>query len=202
MSEQMNGEEIAHLERRKILKQVLYVLVAVGTAVAAVVLQYFWVEGSTGSVSPESFGLSVFSTIIILALIYAFVKIFSSVASPKVEVIPENDRKLLEPLIASADSKAIDQYVRLSSLSGATGVATILGLTGLPLITVALTLVFTSLYLYYDKPDLLDLAKLTLGAFIGSFVQRANTTQEIAIAAAQKAGTETPTPKNPDRPKD
>jgi hypothetical protein len=45
-----------------------------------------------------------------------------------------------------------------------------LGLTGLPLATIGLTLFFSLLAIQY--PNFMDLAKLTLGAFIGSFVQK------------------------------
>ncbi|TPK85706.1 hypothetical protein FJ936_09210 [Mesorhizobium sp. B2-4-13] len=104
--------------------------------------------------------------------------IVPAIAAPK-KVIPDQDRKLLEPLITAGDEKAIDQYVRLSSLSGATGLATKLGLTGLPLITVALTLIFGAVELASPGKGFMDLTKLTLGAFIGSFVQRTATTQAI-----------------------
>jgi hypothetical protein len=78
---------------------------------------------------------------------------------------------LLAPLVTDGKTESIDQYVRLSSLAKFTGTFTQLGLTGLPLATIALTLFFSLLALV--KPDdFLDLAKLTLGAFIGSFVQR------------------------------
>ena len=43
--------------------------------------------------------------------------------------------QLLEDLIRDGNEKGIDQYVRLSNLSGTTGAATKLGLTGLPLAT-------------------------------------------------------------------
>jgi hypothetical protein len=79
-----------------------------------------------------------------------------------------------------SNEKAIEQYVRLSSVVGATGTATRLGLTGLPLITVALTLIFSALELYKPGGGFMDLTKLTLGAFIGSFVQRAATAQAVA----------------------
>jgi hypothetical protein len=46
-----------------------------------------------------------------------------------------------------------------------------LGLTGLPLTTVVLTLIF-SFMAAAGAEGFMDLAKLTLGAFIGSFVQR------------------------------
>lgn len=56
------------------------------------------------------------------------------------------------------------------------GMFTKLGVTGLPLTTVFLTLVFAfiSLLPVAEKvsTSFLDLTKLTLGAFIGSFVQR------------------------------
>ena len=84
-------------------------------------------------------------------------------------IAPE-DRELLEPLIKDANKDAIKQYVILSSLSGFTGTFQKIGFSGLPLATVTLTLIFSALT--FLKPEFLDLAKLTLGAFIGSFVQK------------------------------
>jgi hypothetical protein len=96
-------------------------------------------------------------------------------ASPE-NPIPPNDYALLAPLIQEGKAESIDQYVRLSSLSGFTGTFTKLGLTGLPLTTVALTLIFAMLALLpigaEGQKSFFDLTKLTLGAFIGSFVQR------------------------------
>lgn len=86
-------------------------------------------------------------------------------------VIPAQDYPLLAPLVAEGKAEAIDQYVRLSSLSGFTGTFTQLGLTGLPLATIFMTLFFTLLTLVQADP-FTDLTKLTLGAFLGSFVQR------------------------------
>jgi hypothetical protein len=101
--------------------------------------------------------------------------IVASGASPE-NPIPPNDYALLAPLIRDGKSESIDQYVRLSSLSGFTGTFTKLGLTGLPLTTVALTLIFAALALLpvdtESQKSFFDLTKLTLGAFIGSFVQR------------------------------
>ena len=96
--------------------------------------------------------------------------ILSGLSSPNV-VLPPQDRKLLEDLIRDGNEKGIDQYVRLSSLSGTTGAATKLGLTGLPLATAGLTIFFSALAILGIN-GFLDLTKLTLGAFIGSFVQR------------------------------
>jgi hypothetical protein len=96
-------------------------------------------------------------------------------ASPE-NPIPPSNYALLAPLIREGKAEAIDQYVRLSSLSGFTGHFTKLGLTGLPLTTVALTLLFATAALLPLEPEsqksFFDLTKLTLGAFIGSFVQR------------------------------
>ena len=92
-------------------------------------------------------------------------------------IIPPRDRSLLSPLIVDGKVQSIDQYVRLASLSGFTGTFQKLGFTGLPLATVALTLFFALLALNATTGTdmqrvFLDLTKLTLGAFIGSFVQR------------------------------
>lgn len=101
--------------------------------------------------------------------------VMASGASPE-NPIPQSNYALLAPLIQEGKSESIDQYVRLSALSGFTGTFTKLGLTGLPLATIALTLIFAALALLASDPDsqksFFDLTKLTLGAFIGSFVQR------------------------------
>lgn len=72
--------------------------------------------------------------------------------------------------VKSGQEDAVTQYIRLTSLSGFTGTFTKLGLTGLPLATIGLTLFFSILAIRF--PNFMDLAKLTLGAFIGSFVQK------------------------------
>lgn len=89
------------------------------------------------------------------------------------DAIPSQDRVLLEALIKSSNVEGINQYVRLTSLTGRAGVATQIGLTGLPLATIMLT-IFFSLFAAYGSNGFLDLVKLTLGAFIGSFVQKAS----------------------------
>lgn len=134
-----------------------------------------------GSEGPTTAQIALVGIVLalLLTLVIVGARLIFSVVSVRREVIPEEDRKLLEPLITAGDDKAIDQYVRLSSLAGATGVATQLGLTGLPLLTVSLTLIFAALELYKPGAGFMDLAKLTLGAFIGSFVQRAATTQAV-----------------------
>ena len=88
--------------------------------------------------------------------------------------IPADDLPLVSDAVKQGKPEPIDQYVRLRSLSGWAGNFTKLGITGLPLTTVFLTLVFSFISLFPIAPagSFLDLAKLTLGAFIGSFVQR------------------------------
>ncbi|MDR3571098.1 MAG: hypothetical protein P4L81_02775 [Candidatus Pacebacteria bacterium] len=89
------------------------------------------------------------------------------------EVIPRQDYELLSALVSEEKEKAIDLYVRLNSLSGFTGFFTKIGITGLPLATIALSLTFTILGLSSGgNTKLYDLANLTLGAFLGSYVQR------------------------------
>jgi hypothetical protein len=81
---------------------------------------------------------------------------------------------MVQDAVINGKSEAIDQYVRLRSLAGWAGTFTKLGITGLPLVTVVLTLIFSLIALLplSHADAFLDLAKLTLGAFIGSFVQR------------------------------
>jgi hypothetical protein len=77
--------------------------------------------------------------------------------------------------VKAGNEDSVSQYIRLTSLTGFTGTFTKLGLTGLPLATIALTLFFSLLALWRAE-TFLDLAKLTLGAFVGSFVQKQVTT--------------------------
>lgn len=85
-------------------------------------------------------------------------------------VIAPHDYPVLGPAISSGNEAAVSQFIRLSSLSGLTGTFTKIGLTGLPLATIFLTIFLALLGL--ADPQFFELAKLTLGAFLGSFVQR------------------------------
>lgn len=88
--------------------------------------------------------------------------------------IPERDRDLVAEALKQGNEDVVRLYIQLRSLTGFTGGFTKLGLTGLPLTTVALTVFFSLLSFSPGTvgTNFLDLAKLTLGAFIGSFVQR------------------------------
>ena len=85
-------------------------------------------------------------------------------------VIPAHDYELLSSAIRDGNEKAVSEYIRLSSLRGITGTSTRVGLTGLPLATIVLTVFLAVLGLLDQK--FFDLAQLTLGAFIGSYVQK------------------------------
>ena len=82
-------------------------------------------------------------TIVAIGLVCALlgIRLFSKAGSLTSQVIRAEDRKLLEPLISQANKEAIGEYIRLASLSGFVGTFTKLGFTGLPLVSVALTLI-------------------------------------------------------------
>ncbi|WP_327498322.1 hypothetical protein [Ensifer sp.] len=109
----------------------------------------------------------------IVAILSAYIgyRLIVAAGATHVPIIPPADYELLAPLIADGKTDAINEYIKLSSLRKFTGSFTQLGLTGLPLATIFLTLLFSALTLY-DSANFVDLTKLTLGAFIGSFVQR------------------------------
>lgn len=90
------------------------------------------------------------------------------------QVVNPEDMDLVALLLANNKQSFIDDFVRLSSLAGFTGMFTKVGLYGLPLATIVLTIIFTVLAMIMtaNQQSLFDLAKLTLGAFIGSYVQR------------------------------
>jgi hypothetical protein len=90
------------------------------------------------------------------------------------EVIPKQDKDLLNKMLEEGNHDGINEYIKLGSLSGVIGSFTKLGITGLPLATIGLTTFFSVLGLTPSGSQgaLFDLAKLTLGAFIGSYVQR------------------------------
>lgn len=115
--------------------------------------------------------IMTFAAAVILALFgYA---LFSAAGAATRQVIPRHDYDLLSSIISQEKEKAIELYIRLNSMSGITGFFTKIGITGLPLATIVLTLIFT--YLGVSDPShakLLDFANLTLGAFLGSYVQR------------------------------
>jgi hypothetical protein len=107
------------------------------------------------------------------------------------DVIPKQDYSLLSRLILDGNAEGINSYIRLSSLSGTIGTFTKLGVSGLPLATIGLTILFAVLGLVVPgQAVLFDLAKLTLGAFIGSYVQRQETESIRSLALSRPASVE------------
>jgi len=90
------------------------------------------------------------------------------------QTIPTQDYQLLAQMLLANNSVGIRNYVTLSGLTGLTGMFTKLNLSGLALSTIVLTIFFSILGLFFrgEANSLFDLAKLTLGAFIGSYVQK------------------------------
>ena len=127
--------------------------------------------------------------VLLLGLVSALIalNIFSKIGNLQNQIIRREDRALLEPLIADARCEGIDQYIRLSALSGFSGTFVKLGFTGLPLATIALTVGLILMAVVVTDPDrakeIMELGKLTLGAFIGSFVQR-NIEQQRSVSGA------------------
>ena len=115
-------------------------------------------------------------SLLVMAIVAAMLgkQLLTTARLSQTRTIPHEDLPLVRQAVIDGKPEPIDQYVRLRSLSGFSGHFTKLGVTGLPLTTVSLTLIFSfiSLTQLPLAEDFLDLAKLTLGAFIGSFVQR------------------------------
>jgi hypothetical protein len=110
--------------------------------------------------------------------------------SDPLPVVNPVEWRILSAALTKCDEDPIGQYIRLSSLTGATGFFTKLGLSGLPLATIALTLFFAlgSLVPGADA-HFYDLTQLTLGAFIGSFVQKQVGALQKQISPAGGTGT-------------
>ncbi|MDJ0783309.1 MAG: hypothetical protein QNJ22_15135 [Desulfosarcinaceae bacterium] len=118
----------------------------------------------------QNYGYAILIVIGAIILGALGVKLVGAAGQTVPIIIPPQDYELLAPLIQKGDEKAIGTYVVLSSLSGFTGTFQKIGFAGLPLATALLTIIFAALS-FFEK-EFLELAKLTLGAFIGSFVQK------------------------------
>ena len=108
------------------------------------------------------------------------------------EVIPHQDKDILEPALRKSETP-IDEYVKLSGLIGVTGFFRKLEFSGMPLATILMTLILCLLSIgsfvlnkYWNEVQIpeelaigfFELAKLTLGAFIGSFVTKGRRDEE------------------------
>jgi hypothetical protein len=109
--------------------------------------------------------------------VFAGFQLLGAAGAVSTQVIPPKEHDLLANAISQGNEHAITQYIRLSSLSGMTGTFTKVGLTGLPLATIILTVVLAILGIF--NPQFFDLAQLTLGAFLGSYVQKQSEVSDI-----------------------
>jgi hypothetical protein len=148
---------------------------------------FFLVAKDDSAIVRFLFGDVLYISLASVAVISTYIgyRLIVAAGATSIPVIPDHDYGLLAPLVTEGKADSIDQYVRLSSLARFTGTFTQLGLTGLPLATIFLTLFFSVLTLLKSS-NFLDLTKLTLGAFIGSFVQRQ--VERRAEATSQREG--------------
>jgi hypothetical protein len=108
-----------------------------------------------------------------MAFIRASVSFVKSSEYGRTGVVPPRDLPIIGDVIRQGKPEPVDQYIRLASLTGSVGVFQKIGLTGLPLTTLALVVFFAAgVMLFSGQTEtfnaFLDFTKLTLGAFIGS----------------------------------
>ncbi len=157
--------------------------------------------------SDNIFDIGVFKLLIVSLGIYlvpfsiALTSILSALLSyfilVKAFAIDENiviseDRQFLSDIVnfekLSNKYDPIDVFVKFKSLSGITGFFTKINITGLPLATILLTLIFCLLGVFSPDSEasrFFDFTNLTLGAFLGSYVQRTQDTEEIKFSKNQ-----------------
>src|SRR5437588_695531 len=171
------SEPITPLQKIILIAAVTFAMAAAGAFIYAIAYLIYGGKADlpTGQFAFEiwkDFILPNFNTfaVISIGLICAFIslRLFGRAGSLTSQVIRREDRALLEPLLSKPNVEAISQYIRLASLSGSAGTFTYLGFTGLPLATVALTLILLATAIFVNDDDLqksiFDMAKLTLGA--------------------------------------
>jgi len=145
-------------------------------SVSIIVLFVIFYISETHKINVSNFDISFLTliAIVILSAIAGYLFLDASNPSAPDAFLPR-DRDLLNKTIAAGNEQAVTQYLRLRNMRGVTGFFQKLGLPGLPIATIFVTLLFTFLAVSVAgdaQKSLFDLAKLTLGAFIGSFVQR------------------------------
>lgn len=130
---------------------------------------------------PEKFNTSSISVYIVLlavliSLIGGLICLDAS-NPPAPTAMPPQDRKQLIQEMSKGNAAAIDLYMKLRNARGVAGFFQKLGLNGLSIATIFITLTFVILAVKTDgkiSENLFDLSKLTIGAFIASFVNRSD----------------------------
>jgi hypothetical protein len=179
--------EVLNKEPKQIMAAVGYILLGVSAFIGAVLTNTQ--QAPITPIKPDesqfvwfttNFAYPIRSLLILVFLAFFGFTLLGAAGKITPRVIPDEDRDLLTPLVKDANKEAIAQYVILSSLTGFTGNFQKIGFSGLPLATATLTLIFS--FLSFWKLEFIEFAKLTLGAFIGSFVQRNVETERLRLA--------------------
>ncbi len=191
-----------------------FFLVAIGSlaAVAATVIESMRGTSNTALVGVQ--------TVVFVAVLAACFGFFLMRAGQNIEAtsagnaLPDDARRFFGSVIEHSVDP-IGDWTKLVGLTGGTGVFRKLELSGMPLATILMTIMFCLLGVAAPMlPDLLnkppsrapfdgagtaflEMAKLTLGAFIGSFVTKSTTrdaeaTKAGAVAAAKAVAGSTP----------
>ncbi len=181
-------------------------LVVSSLALGAIVYLVTFPARTTGTQAPAGAGLEgllQFGPHIVLLLVALFgatigYSLLRAAGTANKEVIPQKDATLLYDLLRQDKTTGLDNYVKLASLSGFVGGCFKLGITGLPLATIGLTIFFALIGLVPGESTkgFFDLSKLTLGAFIGSFVQRSRLTFSEQPPSEPKQIPSSPPPKS------
>jgi len=196
---QTNGEKLAE-STKQFLLIIIHLCISVFAFVAAAVFYVEFLQGQSPfyirpeqeHVSPDYYTISIINLIVGVLVSYLPLVIsiwvglkFAARANAlmraafyeQTSVVPQKDFDLVQAAIQKGDPGPITEYIRLVSLTGGAGIFQKIGLTGLPLVTLGLVIFFAVGVLFCDSGTetfkaFLDFTKLTLGAFIGSFVQR------------------------------
>ena len=159
------------------VKETVYTISSVAMFFLSVITLFiiFYVS-EIDKITVSNFDISLLTLIAIVILSAIAGYLFLDASNPPApDAFLPRDRELLSKTIAAGNEQAVTQYLRLRNMRGITGFFQKLGLPGLPIATIFVTLLFTFLAVSVAgeaQKSLFDLAKLTLGAFIGSFVQR------------------------------
>lgn len=125
-----------------------FIYLACAIFVAAAVRLFRTPPGASGLASfyPELLlcAIAVFAGLVGVSLLRS---VGLATVSPGPVINPE-EWAILSSEVKGGKEEAITQYIRLRSLSGFTGGFTMLGLTGLPLATIGLTIFFALMYAY------------------------------------------------------
>jgi hypothetical protein len=180
------------------LERSYLVAVSICFAVACVgLISGFWLLWNT--VMPKDFSFTIFASPPLVSIGIGAAALLAGLATMRswrqaqsAGIIPEPDRRIVESLLEKGSREGIEAYLDLSSLRGATVLFRRIGISGLPLATILLTLIFAGMSLLPSNPHsdkYLEIARVALGAFIGSFVQKQQTNGQTKSPAGDTSTT-------------